>query len=257
MTSAGRDAPAWLAPDWASTVPSVRVLSTLRRGGCSVGAYASLNLAQHVGDDADAVRANRERLASAAELPDEPLWLEQVHGTDIVIHDGSHAPGPAPRADASVTFQAGRVCVVMTADCLPVVFTDRAGTRVGVAHGGWRGLAAGVLEATIAALDIDPGELLAWMGPAIGPEAFEVGGEVRAAFIERDAAHVAAFAANAAGRYMADIYALARIALLGAGLRHVSGGGMCTSSDPQNYFSYRRDQVTGRMATLAWIDRPS
>jgi YfiH family protein len=253
MTTAGPPAPAWLAPDWAATVPSVRALSTLRGGGCSVGAYASLNLASHVGDDAAAVRANRARLASAADLPEEPLWLEQVHGTDIVVHDGSQAPGATPRADASVSFQPGRVCVVMTADCLPVVFTDRAGTRVGVAHAGWRGLVAGVLEATIAALHVDPGELLAWMGPAIGQSAFEVGSEVRAAFIERDAANVAAFAANAASRYQADIYALARQALLRAGLRHVSGGGACTSSDAQNYFSYRRDQVTGRMATLAWI----
>jgi YfiH family protein len=256
MTTAGRDAPAWLTPDWASMVPSVRALSTLRRGGCSVGAYASLNLANHVGDDAAAVRTNRQRLASAADLPGEPLWLEQVHGTDIVVHDASHAFGSTPRADASVAFQPGRVCVVMTADCLPVVFTDRAGTRIGVAHAGWRGLAAGVLEATIAALDVDPGELLAWMGPAIGPDAFEVGVEVRTAFIERDPANVAAFAANAAGRYQADIYALARHALLRVGLQRVSGGGVCTSSDPQNYFSYRRDQVTGRMATLAWIDRP-
>jgi polyphenol oxidase len=136
------------------------------------------------------------------------------------------------------------------------VLTDRAGTRIGVAHAGWRGLAAGVLEATITALDVDPGELLAWMGPAIGPDAFEVGGEVRAAFIERDPANVVAFAANAAGRYQADIYALARQAMLRAGVQHVGVAGVCTSSDPQNYFSYRRDRVTGRMATLAWIDRP-
>jgi polyphenol oxidase len=254
MSPGALDEPAWLAPAWPS-LPSVRVISTLRTGGCSTGAYASLNLAQHVGDDAASVRANRRRLAAVARLPAEPLWLEQVHGIAVAVHDGSHAPDSSPRADAAVAFEPGRVCVVMTADCLPVVFTDRRGTRVGVAHAGWRGLAGGVLEATIAALRIEPAALMAWLGPAIGPAAFEVGAEVRQAFIERHAANAAAFVGNAAGRYQADLHALARNALQLAGVTDVTGSNACTSADAARFFSFRRDRVTGRMATLAWLDQ--
>jgi YfiH family protein len=170
---------AWLTPDW--PVPArVHVLSTLRTGGCSAAPYDSLNLAAHVGDADTCVRDNRRMLRDAATLPAEPLWLQQVHGTDVVVHDGNCTG--APTADAAITTLPGHVCAVMTADCLPVVLADRAGTRVGVAHAGWRGLVAGVVEATLAALDCAPADVVAWLGPAIGPGAFEVGAEVRDAF---------------------------------------------------------------------------
>ncbi|MDH4165887.1 MAG: peptidoglycan editing factor PgeF [Gammaproteobacteria bacterium] len=244
----------WLTPDW-DVAPNVRALSTLRGGGLSMDAYASFNLAQHVGDDPQHVRANRALLRAAAKLPSEPLWLEQVHGSHVVEHAGPAAPGAVPpRADAAVTFEPGRVCVVLTADCLPVVFADRAGTRIGVAHAGWRGLVGGVLEATVAALDVEPAQLVAWLGPGIGPAAFEVGPEVRDAFIARDAASDAAFARNESGRFQADLYGLARRALSRVGVHRVSGGGRCTQREAAEFFSFRRDGGrTGRMATLAWL----
>ena len=170
----------WVEPDW--PVPAhVRVVSTLRAGGVSGAPYASLNLAAHVGDRPEAVAANRLLLREAARLPAEPLWLEQVHGVDVARHEGAAAA--PPRADGAVAFAPGRVLAVMTADCLPVVLADREGTHVGVAHAGWRGLAAGVLQATVAALRVAPGDLHAWLGPAIGPGAFEVGPEVRETFL--------------------------------------------------------------------------
>jgi YfiH family protein len=246
---------AWLTPDWG--VPAhVHAISTMRAGGgVSSGDYASLNLAQHVGDDPAHVRANRAWLQAAARLPAEPLWLEQVHGIDVVMNATSlAADAPPPRADASVAFEPGRVCVVMTADCLPVVFADRKGTRIGVAHAGWRGLVGGVLEATVTALRASPADLVAWLGPAIGPDSFEVGPEVREAFIARDAGNATGFARNAAGRYQADLYALARQALARVGVGTVTGGGRCTQRDSAQFFSFRRDGGrTGRMATLAWL----
>ena len=253
-TRATVDCARWLAPDWAGAPPgNVRVLSTCRSGGVSVGPYASFNFARHVGDDPSAVAANRAMLRDRAGLPAEPLWLEQVHGADVVVHAGAVAQ-PPPRADAAVAFERGRVCAVMTADCLPVVFADREGTRVGVAHAGWRGLAAGVLEATVAALGVVPSRLVAWLGPAIAQPAFEVGGEVREAFVRKDAAFGHAFVANAQGRYQADLYSLARTTLARIGLDAVSGGTHCTSAEPEAFFSHRRDSGrTGRMATLAWI----
>lgn len=239
---------AWLEPPWDSS--RVQVCSTLRTGGVSRGAYRSLNLAAHVGDDADCVVENRRRLASAAALPAEPLWLEQVHGPDVVVNE---ATGNIPRADAAVTFEPGRVCVVMTADCLPVVLKDREGTRVAVAHAGWRGLAAGVLAQTVRALRCPPAELLAWLGPAISSAAFEVGTEVRAAFLARSADFADCFEPNPRGRLQADLYALARVELGRAGVGEVSGGGWCTHGEPGRFFSFRRDRDTGRMATLAWL----
>jgi YfiH family protein len=239
----------WITPDW--PVPAqVRVLSTLRAGGVSAGPYASLNLAAHVGDDAVAVASNRLLLREAARLPAEPWWLEQVHGTDVVLHEGAGAPA---RADAAVAFQSGRVCAVMTADCLPVVLADRRGTRVATAHAGWRGLAAGVLEATIAALDAPAAELHAWIGPAISQATFEVGAEVRAAFLARLPGSDECFAANERGRFQADLYGLARRVLQAAGVCHVHGGGWCTHDYAGRFFSFRRDGVTGRQATLAWL----
>jgi len=231
----------------------VRFVQTLRNGGVSAAPFADFNLAAHVGDDPASVAENRRRLRVAHELPAEPLWLEQVHGREVAIHDGRHAVGVIPRADAAVAFEPRQVCVVMTADCLPVVVADRDGTRVGIAHAGWRGLAGGVLEATITALAVPPGTLHAWLGPAIGPEAFEVGDEVRTAFVDQDAASAEAFHRNEHGRWFADLYALARRRLEGLGVASVSGGGLCTLGDAQHFFSYRRDGRTGRMATLAWL----
>jgi YfiH family protein len=234
----------WPAP------PHVRVVSTTRPGGASVGAYASFNLAAHVGDEPAHVERNRRSLREAAGLPAEPLWLEQVHGTVVARHGADDA---VPRADAAVAFERAEVCVVMTADCLPVVFTDRTGSRVAVAHAGWRGLHAGVLEATVTALASRPEDVLAWLGPAIGPGAFEVGAEVRAAFGAKWPASEAHFELNTRGRYQADLYALARLALARVGIVAVYGGGWCTASAPGEFFSFRRDGVTGRMATLAWL----
>jgi YfiH family protein len=244
--------PSWILPDWPAP-PGVRALVTRRPGGVSRGAYASFNLARHVGDDPEAVEANRARLRQTAGLPAEPLWLEQVHGIDVVEHTGQAVASP-PRADAAVAFGPGRVCVVMTADCLPVIFTDVDGTRVGVAHAGWRGLAGGVLQATVDALRVAPGRLLAWLGPAISQPAFEVGAEVRAAFVARNPEHEAAFVANAAGRFQADLYLLARQVLVRSGIREVHGGGRCTVAEADDFYSFRRDGGnTGRMATVAWL----
>ena len=197
-----------LTPEWPAP-PGVRVLTTGRSGGVSVGRYASLNLATHVGDAPEAVAENRALLCVAAALPDEPCWLEQVHGTRVLDLDALPAGHPGP-ADAAITRQAGRVCALLTADCLPVLLASRSGSVVGAAHAGWRGLAAGVLEATVRAMQVPPGTLIAWLGPAIGPAHFEVGPEVRAAFLAADAGAAAAFAENARGRYQADLYCLAR-----------------------------------------------
>ena len=239
----------WLEPEWPAP-PGVRVISTLRQGGSSVGPYASMNLAGHVGDLAASVEANRRLLRRAARLPAEPMWLEQVHGTEVAVHDGR---SDVPRADAAMTRGRGRVCVVMTADCLPVVLADRAGSRVAVAHAGWRGLVQGVVEATVHALHCPPEELVAWLGPAIGQQAFEVGVEVRDAFVARSAQMAGCFAENERGRFQADLYGLAKAVLAEAGVTDVHGGGWCTASDPQRFFSFRRDGTTGRMATLAWL----
>lgn len=239
----------WVAPDWPVS-ERVRVLSTLRVGGVSEGLYASLNLAGHVGDRAEAVRANRLLLREAANLPAEPLWLEQVHGIEVARHGTDR---PEPRADASVALAPGQVCAVMTADCLPVVFADRAGTRVGAAHAGWRGLLGGVLQATVAALEAPPSGLHAWLGPAIGPGAFEVGAEVREQYLASLPGCESCFRPNERHRWLADLYGLARLQLTRMGLAGIHGGGWCTHQDAGRFFSYRRDGVTGRMATLAWL----
>ncbi len=236
-----------LIPDWPAPA-NVRALQTLRMGGCSPAPWDSLNLGDHVGDDPARVAANRGNLRE--QLPAEPLWLNQVHGTTVV--DAASAVQRVA-ADATFSRRPGAVCAVMTADCLPVLFCDRAGTVVAAAHAGWRGLLDGVLENTVAAMQVPPGELLAWLGPAIGPERFEVGDEVRAAFVARGGEAAACFAAQADGKWLADIYGLARQRLAGLGVAHISGGNACTVSDAEHYFSYRRDGVTGRMATLIWL----
>lgn len=234
--------PDWPAPD------RVRALQSTRWGGVSLGAYASLNLGDHVGDDPAAVAINRARMAAL--MPAEPLWLQQVHGVAVAAAESARSGDPA---DAAVACVPNRVCAVMTADCLPVLLCDRAGTVVAAAHAGWRGLCAGVLEATVAAMRRPGEELLAWLGPAIGPGAFEVGEEVRSAFVAADPAADQAFAARDGGKWLADIWMLARQRLAALGVNEVHGGGMCTVNEPERFFSYRRDGITGRMATCIWL----
>jgi YfiH family protein len=238
-----------MAADWPAPA-HVRALVSERDGGVSAGSYASLNLAAHVGDDLERVLENRRRLARAWRLPSEPCWLEQVHGAQVADLDTAWT-NPA---DGAVTGRSGVVCVILTADCLPVLLTDRAGTRIGAAHGGWRGLAAGILPAVVAALRWPPAELLAWLGPAIGAAAYEVGEEVRAAFVARDPRAHAAFTRNARGRFQADLYALARLSLEAAGVTAVYGGGSCTFTAAARYFSHRREAPCGRMASMIWLE---
>lgn len=221
---------------------------TTRNGGVSQGPYARWNLATHVGDADNAVSINRALLREI--VPVKPLWLNQVHGTDVV--DAAVA-NSTPDADASFTRRAGSACVIMTADCLPVLFCDRDGSVVAAAHAGWRGLAGGVLEATIAAMACDASHLMAWLGPAIGPESFEVGDDVYAAFTGLQPAAAHAFERRG-DKWLADIYELARLRLAAAGVTAVFGGGDCTYRDSARFFSYRRDGVTGRMAALIWLD---
>ncbi len=239
-----------LVPQWPAPA-TVRAAFTLRSGGVSGAPYDSLNLGAHVGDAAAAVAENRRRVWRQLQLPQEPAWMGQVHGSDVIDLDA--ADGAPACADAAVARCAGRVCVVQVADCLPVLFAARDGLAIAAAHAGWRGLAAGVLEATVARLGTDPAQLIAWLGPAIGPQHFEVGAEVRAAFLAQDAAAADAFAANARGRWQCDLAALARQRLGRAGVRQVFGGHWCTYADPGRFFSYRRDGQCGRMAALVWI----
>ena len=238
----------WIVPDW--PVPArVRALITTRNGGGSGGPYASLNLGLRVNDDPAAVAANRSLLRHF--LPAEPKWLNQVHGTSVV---GAESIGEPVAADASFATTPGCVSAIMVADCLPVLFADRAGSVVASAHAGWRGLAGGVLENTVRALDARPEDVLAYLGPAIGPAAFEVGNEVREAFVAADAAASHAFRPHKADRWLADLFMLARQRLARAGVSNVYGGGQCTFSDPARFFSHRRDKVSGRMAALIWIE---
>ncbi len=251
------DASRLIVPDWPGLPPSVGALATTRGGGVSSGPYddgaggGGFNLGAHVGDRPDHVQRNCDLLQGL--LPARPAWLAQVHGANVV--DAATVAAPV-EADASIALATGAVCAILTADCLPVLLCDAAGTVVGAAHGGWRGLAAGVLENTVACMrDAGAGEILAWLGPAIGPQRFEVGAEVLETFAAKNAAARAAFApvAGRADKYLADIYQLARLALAGAGVEQVAGGGWCTVSERQRFYSYRRDGVTGRMATLIWI----
>jgi YfiH family protein len=241
--------PLCLEPDWPAP-PGVRAASSLRAGGFSAGRYASFNLGAHVGDDPAAVAANRLRLQESLELPAAPVWLEQTHGAAIIRADAALSASP-PQADAAYALSSGAVCAVMTADCLPVLLCSRTGDRVAAAHAGWRGLAGGILESSVAAL-ASPG-LLAWLGPAIGPEAFEVGAEVRQAFAGKlGDACLPAFRQTDASHWLADLYLLARLTLQKLGVHAIYGGGYCTYSDSARFFSYRRDGQTGRMATLIW-----
>ncbi len=239
----------WLTPQWPAP-PAVCALSTQRGGGVSAAPYASLNLGDHVGDVPAAVAENRRRLKIAADLPAEPRWLAQVHGIRVADLD---VGGSAAAADGAHTRRPGRVCAILTADCLPVLFAAESGEAVAAAHAGWRGLAGGVIEATVRALAVDPRTLLAWLGPAIGPRHFEIGAEVRGELLRGDGGAEAAFTPNARGRFMADLQALARRRLARLGIERIYGGGECTFSHPDKYFSHRRDGQTGRQATLIWL----
>jgi YfiH family protein len=241
----------WLTPDWPAP-DAVRALSTLRSGGASASPYHSLNLGARVGDVPAAVEENRRRLRAAARLPGEPVWLTQAHGTRVADLDLPTEPGAA--ADAALTRQPGRICAILTADCLPVLFAAESGDAVAAAHAGWRGLAGGVIEATVRALSVAPQSLYVWLGPAIGPSHFEVGSEVREEFLRSDPQADAAFAPNPRGRFMADLPALARSRLMRLGIRRIYGGGECTYRHPDRYFSHRRDGKTGRQVSLIWLE---
>lgn len=239
-----------ISPDWPAP-GNVRAVVTTRIGGASRGAYASLNLSDSVGDDPACVAANRATLTDCLTLPRDPVWLQQVHGSRVV---NAAQVSAAAAADAAYTDISGIVCVVTTADCLPVLFCDRQGSRVAVAHAGWRGLADGVLEAVVEALSLPPEQLYAWLGPAIGAECFEVGEEVRSVFLKRQQSNISAFTPSPRGRWLADIYQLASNDLHAMGVEKIFGGGLCTYTDAQRFYSYRRDRTTGRMASLIWIE---
>ena len=236
-----------IIPDWPAP-EHVRAYSSTREGGVSQGAWASLNLATHVKDDPNHVAENRLRLSEALAIPNEPYWLEQVHGTEVVRPElnTTHC------ADAAFTQQSDTPCVVMTADCLPVLFCDEQGTAVAAAHAGWRGLAAGVLEQTLMCFD-DPSMMMAWMGPAIGPKHFEVGDEVREVFVQQHSQTESAFVESRPGYWMADIFQLAQQRLSAAGVSQIYGGGICTYADADYFYSFRRESITGRMASLIWL----
>lgn len=236
----------WIVPDWPAP-GHVRALITSRNGGVSRGPYASFNLGLNTGDDREAVMANRASLRKL--LPQAPRWLAQQHGTAVVEADDADSPAAA---DASIARQPGTVCAIMIADCVPVLFTDRSGTLVAAAHAGWRGLAGGVLEKTVQRMGASSAEILAYLGPGIGPGAFEVGADVREAFVSQDAGALDAFVAISPDKWLADLYRLARRALARAGVDAVYGGEFCTASDVHRFFSYRRDRITGRMAALIW-----
>ena len=265
----------WLTPDWPAPA-NVHAATTLRNGGFSCGAYASLNPAMHVGDDVDSVRQNRQLIKASLALPSSPVWLDQVHSNRAVQALKHEA---LQQADASYTSESGVVCAVMTADCLPLLVCTADGSQVAAIHAGWRGLLAGVIGNTLAAMEIplnppfSKGEagkpshgdinspfckrgarrdFLIWLGPAIGPECFEVGAEVRTAFLDKSTAFITAFKQQHNGKWLADIYQLARIDLAMLGINKVYGGGFCTVTEAERFYSYRRDKQTGRMATLIW-----
>jgi hypothetical protein len=240
---------AFLHADWPAP-PGVHALTSLRHGlGVSAAPFDHFNLGSRCGDDADAVIENRRQLESALHLPSPPHWLRQVHGVAVAVEPGFDEP----EADAAVTATPGRVLAILTADCLPVVLASRAGDDIGAAHAGWRGLCAGVLEATVGAMRTPAQQLMAWLGPAAGPQAYEIGEDVFAAFVQRDPAAAAAFAATRPGHWKVDLYALARQRLQAVGVTAVFGGEQCTISDPARFFSHRRDQRGGRIATLVWM----
>lgn len=237
--------------DWPAP-PNIKALCTTRQGGVSSAPFDQLNLGDHVGDDPQAVLDNRQSLLNSLSLVKPAQWLKQVHGVEVVE---AYSDQQIREADACYTTEPGVACVIMTADCLPVLFTNRSGSKVAAAHAGWRGLAEGVLEQTLSQFD-DPSEVMVWMGPAIGPDAFEVGQEVYDRFVDDLAQSPDAFKPSPSHneRWMADIYRLARLRLNRAGVRQIFGGGLCTYTDSERFFSYRRQAQTGRMASLIWME---
>ena len=235
-------------PDWPAPA-NVHAFTTTRHGGFSHGPWNSLNLGGNCGDNPLHVKKNRNALSTL--LPSEPRWLNQVHGTNVVSWD--KADGPGTEADAIISSQPGQVCAVLTADCLPVLFCNQAGTYVAAAHAGWRGLAAGILENTVLGMKCDPGTLMVWLGPAIGHQAFEVGKDVYDAFVNINADNAIAFKPYR-DRWLADLYQLATLAMKRLGVTQISGGQHCTFEDQSSFFSYRRDGQTGRMATVIWLE---
>jgi len=240
--------PDWITPNWPAA-PRVRALITTRAGGVSSGAFASLNLGEYAGDDPRNVARNREILRGV--LPAEPLWLRQVHGA-IAVNATEATPGS--EADGAVARVAGAVCAVLTADCLPVLLAERDGKVVGIAHAGWRGLASGIVGSVVRLMGVPAQDLIAYIGPGIGPRRYEVGEDVRLAFVGADPESERAFGPRPNGRYLADLYELARGRLESAGVAEIHGGDFCTASD-QRFFSYRRDRITGRMASLVWLEK--
>lgn len=239
-----------LSPDW-SAPSHIKAFGTCRHQGYSQAPFDSWNPATHTGDNEADVQKNRRLLYEQLQLPAEPVWLDQVHGTDIIRLSANVTPASA---DGSYSNGTGQVCVVMTADCLPLLITNTQGTEVAAVHAGWRGLCEGVIESAISQFTSSAEELLVWLGPAIGPEAFEVGEEVRQAFLQHDSQAEAAFKVKD-DKWMADIYQLARQRLAACGVTEVSGGEYCTYTDSERFFSYRRDGQTGRMASLIWIEK--
>jgi YfiH family protein len=239
----------WITPGWPAPA-RVHSLITTRNGGTSRGPHASFNLGLRAGDDPAAVEANRRLLRK--HLPRDPVWLKQVHGSRVVRADEI---GDSPEADAAYTRDPGTVCAVMVADCMPVLLCDARATVVGVAHAGWRGLSSGVIENTIAAMQVPTTELLAFLGPAIGPESFQVGADVRDAFLASDPAADSAFTPQREGKWLADLFQLGRQRLIRQGVTRIYGGGLCTVRDAARFYSYRRDKTTGRMGALIWLDK--
>jgi YfiH family protein len=235
-------------PDWPAPA-NVKTLQTTRVGGYSVAPFDSFNLGDHVGDVPMTVARNRMLLNTL--LPSEPVWLKQVHGTVVAIADMASC---LPQSDACIARHRDAVCVVMTADCLPVLLCDKQGSVVGAVHAGWKGLAAGVIEATVKAMDVVPQNLMAWLGPAISQQAFEVGEEVRALFFDADPQAATAFVPGQKEKWFADICALARLRLNAMGITQIYGGGYCTYRERERFYSYRRDGATGRMGTFIWLE---
>lgn len=250
--SAGAEPVGWLCPQWGAPL-QVRAAFTLRTGGTSTAPFATLNLGAHVGDEPAAVAQNRRRVSSALALPGEPLWLQQVHGVRVANADAERRATAAPEtADGVVSRQVGRVLAILVADCMPVLFASDDGLVIAAAHAGWRGLAGGVIEATVAAMDADARRVYAWLGPSIGTGHFEVGAEVRAEFMAHDKTADLAFTRNAAQRWQCDLALLARQRLAALGVTRVSAANLCTYTQAAQCFSYRRDGRSGRMAALIW-----
>lgn len=243
----------YLSASWSNKPENVSAVTTLIHGGVSKGTFSEYNLAAHVGDDVAAVTANRAKLVEDLQLPSEPLWLEQVHSNKVIYVKGPVVHDFTPQADASISASPGVVCVVMTADCLPVFFCDTAGSEVAVAHAGWRGLHAGIISNTVKTMQTAAESIQVSLGPAIGAENFEVGEDVFQAFVEKNHWNKSAFVATKKNHYLCDIYQLARIELQSLGIDKIAGGELCSYRDRDQFYSFRRQPTTGRMASLVWL----